>query len=128
MNIDLPKSSYVPQLRALWKEAFGDTDEFLDTFFTAAYSADRCRCCTENGEVIAALYWFDCSYGDEKIAYIYAVATAKAHRGRGICKRLMEDTHAYLSAHAYGAAMLVPGSEGLFAFYERLGTSHQRIR
>ena len=121
MTIDRPKQEQISALRGLWREAFGDTDEFLDIFWQTAYSPDRCRCITVNEEVAAALYWFDCLYEGSPIAYLYAVATAKAHRGQGLCRRLMEDTHRHLAARDYAGAILVPGEESLFRFYERLG-------
>ncbi len=121
MIIKFPESNQIPALRDLWKEAFGDTDSFLDAFFTAAFSPERCRCVIDNGEVLAALYWFDCSLKKEKIAYIYAVATRKFHRGKGLCAMLMKDTHAHLKSLGFAGAVLVPSSEPLFGFYEKLG-------
>ena len=121
MIIDKPDAKHIPYLRALWKEAFGDTDEFLDLFFETAFSPDRCRTVTIDGECAAALYFFDCICGGGKIAYIYAVATAEKHRGKGLCTRLMEDTHKHLKALGYRGAILVPGSKKLFDFYEKMG-------
>jgi len=121
MNINIPLETQIPSLRVLWKEAFGDSDEFLDTFFRVAFHPNRCRCITENNEVLAALYWFDCLYEGEKIAYIYAVATAVSHRGQGLCHRLMADTHIHLFDLGYEGALLVPGSRELFDFYEKIG-------
>ena len=123
MNIDAPQASALPLLRALWKEAFGDGDEFIDTFMSVAYSPQRCRCVSVDGNVAAALYWFDCSCEGQRIAYLYAIATAKAYRGRGFCKALMENTHAHLRALGYSGAVLVPASKGLFDFYGRMGYS-----
>jgi hypothetical protein len=77
MNINAPTLDLIPALRGLWKEAFGDSDDFLDMFWRTAFSYDRCRCVTVDGEVAAALYWFDCECRGERVAYIYAVATAK---------------------------------------------------
>lgn len=121
MNIDTPLNSRLPALRSLWHEAFGDTDEFLNTFFTTAFSANRCRCVTANDDVAAALYWFDCTHDDRRIAYIYAVATAKAYRGQGICHKLMDNTHQHLTGLGYEGAILVPGSKELFRLYEGMG-------
>ena len=47
-------------LRRLWKTVFGDSDAFLDSFFTIAYSPERCKFYQQDGEAICALYWFDC--------------------------------------------------------------------
>lgn len=121
MIIDHPRAEQESGLRRLWREAFGDSEAFLDIFWQTAYSSDRCRCVTMNGECAAALYWFDCQWNGAPLAYIYAVATGKAYRGQGLCHRLMEDTHRHLAARGYAGAVLVPGEESLFRFYERMG-------
>ena len=118
MTIKQPATGDLPALRQLWKEAFGDSDAFLDGFFRTGFAYDRCRC-TEDGS--AALYWFDCAWGGKKLAYIYAVATAASYRGRGLCRMLMEDTHRHLQRLGYAGAVLVPGDAGLFRLYEKLG-------
>ena len=121
MTIDAPTAKHREALRALWQEAFGDTDAFLDSFEKSAFSPDRCRCITEGNKVLAALYWFDCELKGKRIAYLYAIATAKSHRGCGLCRALMENTHAHLSARGYVGTLLVPSEPSLFAFYEKLG-------
>jgi len=121
MTIDRPQARDLPFLRSLWQEAFGDDDSFLDAFFSTGFSPDRCRCIALEGHLAAALYWFDCSMAGNKLAYIYAVATDRAFRGRGLCRLLMEDTHRHLRALGYSAAVLVPGDPGLFTLYEKLG-------
>ena len=110
-----------PSLKILWKEAFEDSDGFIDLFFETAFSPDRCRVVRDGDEAVAALYIFDCEAFGKKTAYIYAVATRKSHRGRGLCARLMEDTHAYLADVGYSMAVLVPSEPSLFGFYEKLG-------
>lgn len=111
----------ITDLKKLWKQAFGDADSFIDTFFSVAYSPDRSAHLTENGHLAAMLYWFDCDFQGRKIAYLYAVATDKAYQNRGLCRRLMETTHARLKAQGYAGAILVPGSKALFRLYEKLG-------
>lgn len=108
------------RLKSLWKTVFGDPDSFIDAFFRIAYSPARCRCIEENGNVISALYWFDCHYEGGKLAYIYAVATHPQHRGKGLASRLLTQTHAALKAQGYAGAVLKP-AKGLFPFYQRLG-------
>ena len=117
MNIDHPTLAQTPQLRQLWKEAFGDTDAFLDHFYTKAFSPDRCLCATIEDEVAAMAYWFDC----KEYAYIYAVATAKKHRGKGISHALMARIHAILTDRGYAGCLLVPGKESLRRFYGGMG-------
>lgn len=121
MIIDRPEAAHIPALRQLWQQAFGDTDAFLDGFFATGYSPQRCRCLHINGQLAAALYWFDCTWRNKKVAYIYAVATAAAFQGRGLCRALMENTHLHLKVTGYAGSALVPGSPELFALYQKLG-------
>ena len=116
-----PAPSQIEKLRQLWKDTFGDTDTFLDIFFKTAFSYERCLCVTIDDSVVAALYWFDCEFSTQKIAYIYAVATAKEYRGQGICHVLMEHTHLHLKEKGYAGAMLSPAEESLFDFYKKMG-------
>ncbi len=116
-----PLPSHIPELRQLWKDTFGDSDAFLDMFFETAFSLKRCMCASYSTSVIGALYWFDCRFSGQKIAYIYAVATAKEYRGQGICHALMAHTHEYLKACGYAGAILSPADESLFSFYGKMG-------
>lgn len=121
MQIKSPNTSHIPAMRALWKEAFGDTDDFLDNFYKTAYSPKHSRIITLYNKVVAALYWFDCSYNNMPIAYIYAVATATTARGQGYCHKLMETTHKHLKMQGYAGAILVPGDASLVKLYENMG-------
>ncbi len=121
MNINAPQKEQIPALRQLWKEAFGDTDAFLNDFYRTAFAPHRCRVLTMDGELAAALYWFDCSCRGRKMAYLYGIATSESHRGKGLCHALMEDTHAHLASLGCVGTVLVPRTPSLFAFYETMG-------
>ena len=116
-----PDDRDVPALRQLWQEAFGDDDSFLDKFFAAGYSKNRCRVVMQEGQAVAALYWFDCQWEGKKLAYLYAVATAKSFQGQGLCRSLMADTHQLLREQGYAGTILVPGSDTLRMMYEKMG-------
>lgn len=111
----------VSGLRRLWQQAFGDTDAFLDLFFAHGFSPERCLWSEENGRVTAGLYWLDCEYRGKKLAYIYAVATDEAFRGRGLCRDLMGRAHEILARRGYAGSILVPGEPELAGLYEKLG-------
>ena len=121
MTIDRPSSGQLPALRQLWKQAFGDTDDFLDLFYRVGFSPDRCRCVTLDKLPVAALYWFDAFWEGRKLAYLYAIATDEAHRGKGLCKALMADTHRLLKELGYAGCLLVPAEGSLFDFYGSMG-------
>lgn len=121
MRSDHPTPAQRPGLEALWAQAFGDPAEFIRDFFETAYDPGRCLCVTEGEKVLAALYWFDCAWEGRPVAYIYAVATAEAARGRGLCRGLMERCLALLRARGYSGALLAPAGEALFRMYEKMG-------
>ncbi len=113
--------SEIRELKELWKEAFGDSDAFLDVFFTKVYSKDRTRIQRTDGKISSALYFFNCEFNGKKIAYLYAIATKKEFRNRGLCNALMKDTHTHLKELGYAGAILCPASDSLFGFYEKMG-------
>ena len=134
-----PNKAMLSQLRELWKESFGDNDVFLDCFYDTAYNSSRCRIAIAKeqnanpidchasistytphslGHLAAALYWFDCTVDDQRVAYIYAVATTKQFRGNGACHLLLENTHKHLKSLGYSSVVLVPGNEALVHLYE----------
>ena len=121
MKPDYPKLRQIPGLRKLWKEAFGDSDAFLDLFFASGFSPDRCRCIADGDEIAAVCYWFDITFERQKLAYVYAVATAKASRGQGLCRKLLADCAEVLKAQGYSGILLVPQDEGLIRMYGGMG-------
>ena len=109
------------QLKDLWHLAFGDSEEFIGLFFRTGYRPENCLYLEENGAVTAALYWLDCSFRGQKQAYIYAVATHPDHRGKGLCRKLMDKAHEVLKSRGYTAALLRPADSGLRQMYRKMG-------
>ncbi len=120
MRPEHPKAHDIPALRQLWQEAFGDPAAFLDAFFTTAYSPERCVCVIDGDRALSAAYWIDAELEDGKGAYIYAVATAKDHRGQGLAHAVMQAVREELVRQGYAAAILVPGEPSLARFYETM--------
>ena len=109
-------------MRTLWKTSFGDDDVFLDHFFSAGFSPERCRCVVnEEGKLLSIVYWFDTRYEGETFAYLYAAATDPDFRRQGLLRYLLADTHRLLKDRGYAGALLVPGDEGLRQMYRSMG-------
>lgn len=121
MHCKHPEKEEIRQLLQLWKAVFGEYGGFWELFLETGFQPSHCRCILENNQVLAGLYWFDCSCGTDKIAYIYAVATDPVHRGKGLCRMLMADVHALLEAQGYSSVMLVPAEDGLREMYRKMG-------
>ena len=121
MTIELrhPTAVEEPRLRALFTEAFSDAG-FTDLFFRTAYAPERCLAAFD-GELLAALHWFDCCLDGKRAAYIYGIAAFESCRGRGIGSRLIRAALEHLRGEGYGPILLVPAEERLFGYYERLG-------
>ena len=109
------------QLLKLWKDVFGEYDGFWELFLRTGFSPERCRCILENGQAAASLCWFDTQCLGQKLAYLYAVVTHPEYRNRGLCRRLMADTHRQLRELGYAGALLVPAESSLRAMYEKMG-------
>ena len=121
MKIDHPTTEMLPQLRQLWQNTFGDSDALLDIFFSTAFSPMRSMCLWAEGQLAAAAYWLDCQVGQQKAAYIYAVATAAPFRMRGFCRTLMKNIHTVLAHQGYSSSLLVPSDSGLRQMYRTMG-------
>lgn len=118
-----PGQEQIPLLRCLWKQAFGDTEEYLDAFFGTAFLPERSLCAFDGEVLTGMLFWFDVSCEERKMAYLYAVATAPEYRGRGVCRQLMTRTQELLRARGYAGAMLVPVTDALRQMYASFGYS-----
>ena len=70
MKTDHPALRHQKRLRQLWQTAFGDTDDFLDSFYDTAFAPENCLCIFENDGPVAVLYWIDCDLEDRKLDYI----------------------------------------------------------
>ena len=109
------------ELLALWKDIFGEHDGFWELFGETGFLPDHVRRLTVDDRLAAALYWFDVSCEGQKMAYLYAVATHPDFRGRGLCRRLMAETEAHLTANGYAGVLLVPEKPSLRQMYAKMG-------
>ena len=113
--------SDLPGIISLWQEAFGDSPEAVSYFFKSfpdciSYVAE------DGGEVVAMVHALPQTLSpDTPAAYVYAVATRRSHRGKGLCRALMAFAEADLHASGFACAVLTPGELGLFDYYETLG-------
>lgn len=126
------EKSMLPQLIKLWEECFGDQEEYSRFFFENHLHGteifDNLYVFVENGIPVSMLTVLNAVFVSdrEKIVekkdfwYIYGVATATKHRGKGYAGRLLR--HVLDLASKDGAvAGLVPAERSLFAYYKRFG-------
>ena len=80
-------------LKALWREVFGDTDEYIDAFFQNVYQPGMASVIEEDGTVVAAAYAVP--FG--AVRYIFAVATRPEYRGRGYGRAVVSVSYTHLT-------------------------------
>lgn len=112
----------VPAQRELWKLAFGDSDPYIDNFYTTYYRPERVVVLEEDGIVRSMTAWFDTAFvvpgrGEYRAAYLYAVATHPDCRGRGLAGRLLAGADGYFRTLGIPAVTTVPAEPSLHNFF-----------
>ncbi len=116
----------VPRLKALWKRCFGDEDGYIDHYFRTFYRPERALVLEAEGTVASMLLTFPFAVCTSDGAcmpacYIYAFCTDPALQGRGYGRRLLSCGEDRAARAGCAAALMVPGEQSLFQFYESLG-------
>lgn len=112
----------VPAQRELWKLAFGDSDAYIDNFYSTCYRPERVVVLEEDGAVKSMTAWFDTAFvvpgrGEYRAAYLYAVATRPDCRGRGLAARLLAGADGYFRSLDIPAVTTVPAEPSLHNFF-----------
>ena len=119
---------YINQLKDLWIKTFGDSKEYVDSFFDNFYDEKHILTYVENEIVISALYMvpYDMIYEGRKykVMYLYALATLEKYRGKGIMGSLIEKAHVFLDKNGFAASFLIPASDSLYDYYKKYGYSY----
>jgi ribosomal protein S18 acetylase RimI-like enzyme len=114
--------------RALWHDVFGDEREFIDLFMTEVYRPENMLVCEEQGRVVSMLHIVDITTDYGPTAYLYAIATDPAYRGRGYAKELISKAIGLARERDYKAVMLIPSEPSLVEYYQRFGFSEPSYR
>jgi len=115
----------IPDMKALWLEAFPQDTEFVDVFFEKFYRPSRTLLRYEGKTLVSMLFWMDVKLKYRrrvyKGAYLYGVATKLTERHAGHFSVLHEAFRERLEAKKYKFAVAIPENEGLFSLYRKLG-------
>ena len=114
----------LPALYTLWAEAFGDSPDYIEEFYRTHFSPEFTAVCETDGQVCAMANLLPCSLFSEgktlPARYIYAVATLKSFRGKGIASDLMRFVCNFLTESGL-CGFLSPAEKSLYEFYRPLG-------
>lgn len=115
---------YKKSLIELWHNVFGDSYSYIELIFNKKYEDSiLCFAELEDGEAISAFYLLKNKlYYNSKIYngfYLYAAATDKKSRGKGVMAKLINEAQLYCKENGYDFISLVPSEESLYGYYSR---------
>ncbi len=109
------------ECRRLWKEVFGDSDEFISSFMEHHYSEEQMLYIEENGILLSMLHLIPFDMYGAPVAYMYAVATADKARGKGLATSLIHRAIERAKNDGMEAIVTLPADKGLNSFYSQFG-------
>ncbi len=126
--IELASEKYRNGIISLWQEAFGDDENFINGFLHNMSYTENMLIYERDDEVLGMASMLPVFCGESYGRYIYAVATKKEHQGEGICKSIMGEVDEFIKGHNEKFSVLVPASDSLFGFYEKMGYNQKIYR
>lgn len=121
------QESDIPELKALWKTVFGDSDDVIDFFFSYVADINNTYVYKSNGKCISAFYLIDAPIKEgnaiRNAKYLYAAATLPAYRNCGYMGEMIEYAIQWLKFAGYDYLYLCPANEKLYSYYEKFGFS-----
>lgn len=125
MQLRKAQQEDVPALYTLWEEAFGDTKETIDLFFDTCFQMQNTLVAVCDGQVRSVVYLLRNALqnGGEAFtaSYIYAAATEKTYRGKGLMHALLTFATETETARGTDFLYLVPANAHLFRYYGKCG-------
>ena len=118
MNCNINKKE---ECRRLWKEVFGDSDEFIASFINLFYNEENMLCIEQDGKMLSMLHIIPFELNGSKVAYIYAVATDADARGKGYAGKLIRQAIEKAQSEGHKAIFTLPADDMLRDFYSKFG-------
>lgn len=125
-EVRIARPEDAPTQKLLWKEGFGDSDTDIALFYDLCWRPEESLVLLEDGALVSMLVLLPQTLalpggGETKAAYIYALTTPKAFRGRGYGGQII--AAADWAAQRLGAdcATLVPAEPSLRNYFGPMG-------
>lgn len=116
---------HLDKMKNLWRDTFGDTDEFIDLFFEKFYRPRKTFLRFEKGTLVSMLFYMDTKVKYDgkrlKTAYLYGVATKLSERRQGHFTALHKALLDELREKKYDLIITLPENDALFSFYKEIG-------
>lgn len=120
----LTKEEIQQQTRELWKTCFNDSEEFMDIYFDEKYSDAVNHTLRPDGRVVAAMqllpYRMTFYNNILHAGYVSGLCVHPDYRRRGLASQLLREAHRKLYKQGGALSFLIPGSDELRHYYERM--------
>lgn len=121
----IPNNENIERLIELWSDVFGDEREYIELLFPYGKNVCDIFAAFYGNKITSALYLLDCTLTysgvQYKGKYLYAAATDKRYRGKGLMASLINEAEEYCKSAELDFISLVPANEGLYSYYEKFG-------
>lgn len=113
-------------LAALWEECFGDTEGFINSFFSALPSLGGGVVAEIDGHIAGAAYalmgqsLITEDVSPARVGYIYGVGTGEKYRSHGLGRRVTLAARELACALGADIIATLPAEESLYAWYEAI--------
>lgn len=118
------KEQIMLQLKAIWRESFQDSEEYIDFFLEHRFTAEKTILAIYNQQIIGMAYLLPVTIHTEhrelSAVFGYALGVRKAFRGQGISKKIIDFICRYCDANN-DSFLFNPANAKLSAYYKSLG-------
>lgn len=112
-------------MKALWKDTFHDSDQYINLVFQQCYHPDFAEIEVRNGKVVAALMGVPYRFGNTENSlpalYLCGLATLPEYRSQGIMSELLDRINDRAKDAGFAFTFLVPANIGLRKYYRDRG-------
>lgn len=119
----LNETEMLRQTRHLWKTCFGDSEAFMDIYFSRKYTPAYNITRTIDRQVVAAAqvlpYTLWLNGESLPVGYVSGLATLPEHRGQGLAAQILREAHRRLADAGALFSFLIPGNEDLRSHYRK---------
>lgn len=117
LEVIKPNKGDIRDMKALWKECFYDSDEFIDYYFAQRTSIDRALVIKQR-KVVSMLHIIPMKIKTASsvidVGFIAGVATSPQQRKRGFANKLLDFAAETAREKGYSALMLSPANERFY--------------
>jgi len=124
MNFRKATQLETPEIIALWRVVFGDSDDYIRCFI-AHFEIENCYVCEINTKIVAMAFALPTKLQShsnfQKFKYLYACATHPDFQSQGIMKKLLETVYKEACKENYAGVFLQAINQSLAEYYQKLG-------